>query len=68
MANSYEEKFAPLECECVEDLFPETITKEELLIEHGTLLALKRILKKEKYINDDMLRTILGVTRGEENE
>ena len=58
---TYEEKFAPIECEPVEAIFPETMTKDELLIEYGKILALKEIVKKTKYLNDDVVRTILGV-------
>lgn len=58
---TYEEKFAPIECEPAEAIFPETMTKDELLIEYGKILALKEIVKKTKYLNDDVVRTILGV-------
>lgn len=58
---TYEEKFAPIECEPAEEIFPETMTKDELLIEYGKILALKAIVKKTKYLNDDVVRTILGV-------
>lgn len=66
---NYEEMFASLECEPVEDLFPHMISKEELLIEYGKLLVVKKILTKEKYINERLLRTILDVEyEGDEDE